>query len=81
MDDEKVINPEGLRFDDEFVRHKLLDVIGDLYLAGAPISGRFIGSRTGHDLNNRLLRALFANPASYRLAADMLEAPLQLTAA
>ncbi|MDE2240144.1 MAG: UDP-3-O-acyl-N-acetylglucosamine deacetylase [Rhodospirillales bacterium] len=80
VDDEKVMNPEGLRYDDEFVRHKLLDVIGDLYLAGAPISGRFIGSRTGHGLNNRLLRALFNNSDNYRLTNGALEAPLQLAA-
>ena len=81
VDDKKIMNPEGLRFDDEFVRHKLLDVIGDLYLAGAPISGRFIGSRTGHRLNNQLLRAVFADQANYRLANGALEAPLQLTCA
>ncbi len=81
VDDEKIMNPEGLRYDDEFVRHKLLDVIGDLYLAGAPICGRFIGSRTGHGLNNQLLRAVFADQANYRLATGALEVPLQLTAA
>lgn len=81
VDDEKIMNPEGLRYDDEFVRHKLLDVIGDLYLAGAPICGRFIGNRTGHGLNNQLLRAVFADQANYRLATGALEAPLQLTAA
>lgn len=81
VDDEKIVNPEGLRYDDEFVRHKLLDVIGDLYLAGAQISGRFIGNRTGHGLNNRLLREVFADPANYRLGRGLLEAPLQLTAA
>jgi UDP-3-O-[3-hydroxymyristoyl] N-acetylglucosamine deacetylase len=66
VDDDKVLNPEGLRFADEFVRHKLLDVVGDLALAGAPIAGRFIGNRSGHRLNNLLLRALFADPANYR---------------
>lgn len=81
VDDEKIMNPEGLRYSDEFVRHKLLDVIGDLYLAGAPISGRFIGCRTGHGLNNRLLRAVFADTANYRLTTGILEKPLQLTAA
>ncbi len=81
VDDDKIMNPEGLRYADEFVRHKLLDVIGDLYLAGAPISGRFIGSRTGHALNNQLLRAVYADQANYRLATGALEAPLQLTAA
>lgn len=81
VDDDKIMNPEGLRYDDEFVRHKLLDVIGDLYLAGAPISGRFIGSRTGHGLNNQLLRAVYADQGNYRLVTGALEAPLQLTAA
>lgn len=81
VDDDKILNPEGLRFDDEFVRHKLLDVIGDLYLAGVPICGVFKGHRTGHGLNNRLLRAVFANQANYRLSNGQLLAPLQLTAA
>jgi UDP-3-O-[3-hydroxymyristoyl] N-acetylglucosamine deacetylase len=81
VDGAKVMNPEGLRFDDEFVRHKLLDVIGDLALAGAPISGRFIGSRTGHALNNQLLHAVFADQANYRLVNGAVAAPLQLSAA
>ena len=81
VDDAKVLNPEGLRYADEFVRHKLLDVIGDLALAGAPISGRFIGSRTGHALNNQLLRALFADQANYRLTNGTVAKPLQLTTA
>jgi UDP-3-O-[3-hydroxymyristoyl] N-acetylglucosamine deacetylase len=66
VDGAKILNPEGLRFADEFVRHKMLDVVGDLALAGAPISGRFVGNRTGHALNNQLLRAVFADPAHYR---------------
>mgnify|MGYP001166792304 CR=1 FL=1 len=53
-----VVNPEGLRFDDEFVRHKLLDAIGDLYLLGKPILGEFEGYASGHSLNNKLARAL-----------------------
>jgi UDP-3-O-[3-hydroxymyristoyl] N-acetylglucosamine deacetylase len=81
VDGGRVVNPEGLRFADEFVRHKLLDVIGDLALAGAPISGRFIGSRTGHALNNQLLRAVFADQANYRLVNGAVAAPLQLTTA
>lgn len=81
VDDDKVLNPEGLRFDDEFVRHKLLDVVGDLYLAGASICGRFVGRCTGHELNNQLLRAVFADQANYRLAVSALALPLQLTAA
>ena len=54
-----ILNEGGLRFPDEFVRHKMLDALGDLYLAGAPILGRFEGHRSGHKLNHRLLRALF----------------------
>lgn len=57
---DKVLNEDGLRYPDEFVRHKMLDAIGDLYLAGAPIIGRFHGVRSGHALNNALLRALFS---------------------
>lgn len=60
-----VMNDGGLRFDDEFVRHKILDSVGDLYLAGAPILGRFHGVRAGHALNNSLLHALFADPEAW----------------
>jgi UDP-3-O-[3-hydroxymyristoyl] N-acetylglucosamine deacetylase len=70
---DKVLNRDGLRFPDEFVRHKLLDALGDMYLAGAPILGRFHGHRAGHALNNKLLRALFADQANWcwtTLAAD-----------
>lgn len=81
VDGEKVMNPEGLRFPDEFVRHKLLDVVGDLALAGAPIFGKFIGSRTGHALNNQLLRAVFADQANYRLTRGSVAGVLQLSAA
>ncbi|CAG4909767.1 unnamed protein product [Acidocella sp. C78] len=69
VDGDSILNPEGLRSPDEFVRHKLLDVVGDLALAGAAIRGRFIGARTGHRLNNLLLRALFADAANYRRAS------------
>lgn len=61
----KVLNNEGLRFPDEFVRHKILDAIGDLYLAGCPIRGRFTGNCSGHSLNNQLLRLLFADVSSF----------------
>jgi UDP-3-O-[3-hydroxymyristoyl] N-acetylglucosamine deacetylase len=81
VDGEKVLNPEGLRFPDEFVRHKLLDVVGDLALAGASISGKFVGSRTGHALNNQLLRAMFADQANYRLTRGSVAGVLQLSAA
>jgi UDP-3-O-[3-hydroxymyristoyl] N-acetylglucosamine deacetylase len=81
VDGDKVMNPEGLRYTDEFVRHKLLDVIGDLALAGAPICGRFIGSRTGHALNNQLLRAVFADQMNYRMTSGSLAGGRQLTVA
>ena len=68
-----VLNPEGLRAPDEFVRHKMLDAVGDLALAGAPIHGRFIAHRTGHALNNKLLRALFADARNWRTISH--EAP------
>ena len=58
MDDYRILNSDGLRYDDEFVKHKLLDAIGDLYLLGHPLIGAFSGHKSGHDLNNRLLRRL-----------------------
>jgi UDP-3-O-[3-hydroxymyristoyl] N-acetylglucosamine deacetylase len=67
---DKVLNEEGLRFEDEFVRHKVLDCIGDLYLAGGPIIGRFTGHCTGHAMHNKLLRALFADPSTWRVLED-----------
>lgn len=65
--DDRILNPEGLRFRDEFVRHKLLDAVGDLSLAGAPIIGRFRSWRGGHKMNVKLLEALFADPTAYRI--------------
>ncbi len=62
---DRVLSPGGLRYVDEPVRHKMLDAVGDLSLAGAPILGRYTGIRAGHALTNRLLRALFADPASH----------------
>lgn len=66
FDGDRVLSPGGLRHDDEPVRHKMLDALGDLALAGGPILGRYTGERAGHALTNRLLRALFADPAAYR---------------
>jgi len=66
VDGARILNPAGLRSPDEFVRHKMLDAVGDLAMAGAPIHGRFIASRTGHALNNRLLRALLADGKAWR---------------
>jgi UDP-3-O-[3-hydroxymyristoyl] N-acetylglucosamine deacetylase len=66
---DRVLNRGGLRFDDEFVRHKLVDAIGDLYLAGGPIIGHFRGIRSGHALTRRLLAAVFADPGAWRAEA------------
>jgi len=65
--DGRILNEGGLRFDDEFVRHKILDCIGDLYLAGAPILGRVHGVRSGHALHNLLLQAVFADSSAWRM--------------
>jgi UDP-3-O-[3-hydroxymyristoyl] N-acetylglucosamine deacetylase len=65
IDGDSLVNSDLLRFPDEFVRHKILDAIGDMALAGAPLIARFEGKRSGHALNNALLRALFADPANY----------------
>jgi UDP-3-O-[3-hydroxymyristoyl] N-acetylglucosamine deacetylase len=65
VDGDTVLNEGGLKVPDEFVRHKLLDVIGDLFLAGGPIEGLYEGEQPGHALNNRLLRALFADATAF----------------
>jgi UDP-3-O-[3-hydroxymyristoyl] N-acetylglucosamine deacetylase len=66
FDGDKVLSPGGLRHADEPVRHKMLDALGDLALAGGPILGRYTGVRAGHAMTNRLLRALFADPTAWR---------------
>lgn len=68
MDEYRVLNADGLRYDDEFVKHKILDAIGDLYLIGRPLIGRYVAHKSGHALNNELARALLAQPASWELA-------------
>ncbi|HEY8190125.1 MAG TPA: UDP-3-O-acyl-N-acetylglucosamine deacetylase [Micavibrio sp.] len=65
LNDTAIMNEGGLRFDDEFIRHKLLDAIGDLYLAGGPILGAYDGSKAGHALNNAVLRKLMATPDAW----------------
>lgn len=65
LDDSSILNEEGLRLEDEFVKHKILDAIGDLYLLGAPLIGSFQGVRSGHRLNNRLLRKLLETPDAW----------------
>lgn len=67
VDGSEVLSPGGLRHADEPVRHKMLDALGDLALAGAPILGRYVGVRAGHGVTNRLLHAVFADPTAYRL--------------
>ncbi len=66
MDEYRVLNAEGLRFGDEFVKHKMLDAIGDLYLVGHPLIGRYVAHKSGHALNNRLARQLLQSPESWR---------------
>ncbi len=65
LDDNGIMNEDGLRCADEFIRHKILDAVGDLYLAGGPILGAYDGQRAGHMMNNLVLRALFADPAAW----------------
>ena len=65
---EKVLNPEGFRYTDECVRHKMLDVLGDLALAGVPIIGAFKGSKSGHSLTNKLLRKLFSDSSAFEMS-------------
>jgi UDP-3-O-[3-hydroxymyristoyl] N-acetylglucosamine deacetylase len=65
LDEYRVLNADGLRFADEFIRHKLLDAVGDLYLLGRPLLGAFSAHKSGHALNNRLLRALLADATTY----------------
>ena len=69
IDGDRVLNPEGLRFADEFVRHKALDAIGDLYVLGMPIIGRFEGRKAGHAMNNKLVRELLSRPEAWRVVA------------
>lgn len=70
VDDDHVVNEEGLRFSNEFVRHKLLDAMGDLFLAGGPVMGKFIAHKGGHALTNQVLRALFADQKNYQIRED-----------
>lgn len=70
MDDYRILNEDGLRYEDEFVKHKVLDAIGDLYLLGHSLIGAFSGYKSGHELNNTLLRALLANQPAWELVSD-----------
>nr|WP_070961263.1 UDP-3-O-acyl-N-acetylglucosamine deacetylase [Hyphomonas sp. Mor2] len=70
IDGDEVVNPEGLRSDDEFIRHKLLDAVGDLMLAGAPIAGAYEAYQPGHAMNNKLVRALLERPDAWCWETD-----------
>lgn len=77
IENDRVLNAEGLRRPQEFVRHKALDAIGDLYVLGAPVIGRFEGLRAGHAINNQLVRALLGRPDAFRVrtfAEDLAQA-------
>jgi UDP-3-O-[3-hydroxymyristoyl] N-acetylglucosamine deacetylase len=78
MDDYKVLNHDGLRYDDEFVKHKILDAMGDLYLLGKPLLAAYSAFRSGHAMNNRLLRELLAHPEAYEVVTfdDEKKAPI-----
>jgi len=69
IDDEKIINEGGLRYSDELVKHKMLDAIGDLYLLGHSLIGEYEGYKSGHGLNNKLLRALLAEPDAWEMVS------------
>lgn len=69
MDEFRVLNTDGLRYDDEFVKHKILDAIGDLYLIGHPLVARYVACKSGHGLNNQLARALLAAEDSWELVS------------
>ena len=77
MDDYKVLNSDGLRYDDEFVKHKILDAMGDLYLVGKPLLASYSAFRSGHALNNKLLRELLSQPVAYEVVSfeDARQAP------
>ena len=78
MDDYRVLNEDGLRYDDEFVKHKILDAIGDLFLLGHSLIGSFVGYKSGHALNNQLIRTLMADESTWELATyeDAKTAPI-----
>src|SRR3546814_5017352 len=67
MDEYRVLNSDGLRYEDEFVKHKILDAIGDLYLIGKPLVARYVACKSGHGLNNQLARALLAQQDAWEL--------------
>jgi UDP-3-O-[3-hydroxymyristoyl] N-acetylglucosamine deacetylase len=74
VDDYRVLNSDGLRYDDEFVKHKILDAIGDLHIAGKPLLASYVAYKSGHALNNKLLRQLLADPTAYEIVSFEREA-------
>jgi UDP-3-O-[3-hydroxymyristoyl] N-acetylglucosamine deacetylase len=80
VDDYRVLNAEGLRYDDEFVKHKMLDAIGDLYMASKPLLAHYVAYKSGHALNNKLMRVLLADADAYELVSfdDESQAPAGL---
>ena len=78
VDDYRILNEDGLRYHDEFVKHKMLDAIGDLYLLGNSLIGQFVGFKSGHELNNKLVRSLLANEKAWEVVTfeDATVAPI-----
>ena len=83
LDEFRMLNEDGLRYEDEFVKHKILDAIGDLYLLGHSLIGEFTGFKSGHGLNNRLLRTLMADALAWEEVtfADRAESPISYVTA
>jgi len=79
VDDYRILNDDGLRYEDEFVKHKVLDAIGDLYLLGWSLIGAFSGHKSGHALNNQLLRALVANQSAWELVTFEKDEPAPIS--
>jgi UDP-3-O-[3-hydroxymyristoyl] N-acetylglucosamine deacetylase len=83
LDDYRILNEDGLRYEDEFVKHKILDAIGDLYLLGHSLIGEFSGYKSGHGLNNRLLRTVIADRTAWEDVTfeTLQDAPISYVAA
>ena len=80
MDEYRVLNTDGLRYDDEFVKHKILDAIGDLYLIGKPLVARYVACKSGHALNNQLVRALLEQQDAWEIVSyETADAPKAFT--
>jgi len=77
VDESRVLNADGLRYDDEFVKHKILDAIGDLFVVGHPLLASYTAYKSGHAMNNTLLRELLADPTAYEMVTfdDERQAP------